>query len=168
MPGPPPKPAAKRQRSRRRMGFDIGVVSAAGTAPPTPRGLSAQAQTAWTGYWSDVVSGVMRRSDSTLALRWSRNLDRYHRLLGVADKEPLVTGSTGQPRPNPLYDLVAKFEASIKEDEKQLGIGPLNRLRLGVALSESAKSLADLNAEAENDQDDFRAGLACSDGDDPA
>lgn len=47
----------------------------------------------------------------------------------------MVVGSTGQPRPNGLYDLVFKIEASIREDEKQLGIGRANRLRLGVALS---------------------------------
>lgn len=60
----------------------------------------------------------------------------------------MVVGSTGQPRPNGLYDLVFKIEASIREDEKQLGIGPANRLRLGVALSESATSLAEINTEA--------------------
>jgi hypothetical protein len=60
-------------------------------------------------------------------------LDRYHRLVAEADKEPMVTGSTGQPRPNPLYDLVLKIEASVRADEKQLGIGLSNRLRIGLA-----------------------------------
>lgn len=162
MPGPPPKSAARRQRSRRDMGVDIGALSKPGSAPPMPRGLCRQAQTAWTGYWKDVVSGVMRPSDATIVLRWVKNLDRYHRLLSEADGSPIVAGSMGQPRPNPVYDLVFKFEVSIKDDEKQLGIGPLNRLRLGVALSESAKSLADLNLEAEIDaanNDDPRATL---------
>jgi len=74
-----------------------------------------------------------------------RNVDRYYRLLAEADSEPVVAGSTGQPKGNPLYDLALKIEASIKEDEAQLGCGPLNRLRLGVALTESAKSLKELN-----------------------
>ena len=134
MPGPAPKAAARRQRSRRDMGSDIGLVRAAGSAPPMPRGLCRQAQTAWKGYWADVLSGVMRASDGTLIGRWVRNLDRYHRLLAEADRSPMVSGSTGQPRTNPIYDLAFKIEASIKDDEKQLGIGPLNRLRLGVAL----------------------------------
>lgn len=151
MPGPAPKPAAKRQN---RVTRDIGSVGAAGIAPRMPSGLCRQAQDAWRGYWGDVLSGVMRQSDAPLVLRWSRNLDRYHRLLAEADREPVVTGSTGQPRTNPIYDLALKVEASIKDDEKQLGIGPLNRLRLGVALSESAKSLADLNAEAEGDAEE--------------
>ena len=161
MPGPPPKSAARRQRSKRDIGGDIGSVETIGIAPPLPAKLCLQAVDAWNSYWGDVLSGVMRQSDATLVLRWVQNLDRYHRLLAEADRSPMVKGSTGQPRSNPVYDLVFKIEASIKDDEKQLGIGPLNRLRLGVALSEGAKSLADLNAEADDDEDndDPRSGL---------
>ena len=163
MPGPPPKPAARRQRGRRRN--DFGLVRAASKPPTMPRGLCRQAQDAWSGYWTDVVSGVMRRSDAPIVLRWIKNLDRYHRLIGEADKSPLVVGSAGQLRASPLYDLAFRIETSIRCDEQQLGIGPLNRLRLGVALGESAKSLAELNAEAEDDaegDDDIRVALISS------
>jgi P27 family predicted phage terminase small subunit len=143
------------------MGADHGIVDIIGVAPPLPAKLCQQAVDAWHSYWGDVLSGVMRQSDAPLVLRWVQNLDRYHRLIAEADREPMVSGSTGQPRSNPVYDLAFKIEASIKDDEKQLGIGPLNRLRLGVALSEGAKSLADLNAEADDDEedDDPRSGL---------
>jgi hypothetical protein len=154
MPGPPPKAAARRQRSRRDIGTDISAPRHPGRPPAMPRGLCQPAQTAWTAYFKDVVSGVTRPSDTPLVQRWARNLDRYHRLLAEADREPIVGGSMGQPRANPIYGLVLKIEQSIKEDEQQLGIGPLNRLRLGVALFESAKSLADLNAEAESAEND--------------
>jgi P27 family predicted phage terminase small subunit len=158
MPGPI-KPPGKRIN---RITKDIGAVTAAGDAPRMPTGLCRQAQNAWKEYWSDAVSGVMRPSDTTLVLRWVTNLDRYHRLASEADRAPMVTGSTGQPKANPLYDLVFKVEASIREDERQLGIGPFNRLRLGVALSERAKTLADLNAEAQhaNQDDDPRGTLS--------
>ena len=125
-----------------------------------PAGLCSSAQTAWAAYWSDVTSGVMRPADVTVALRWVRNLDRYHRLVSKADREPMVIGSTGQPRPNPLYDLVFKIEASIREDEKQVGIGPANRLRLGAQLAETAETLAQINAEDISEGDDPRAALA--------
>lgn len=105
----------------------------------------------------------MRPSDDTLVGRWVKNLDRYYRLLAEADAEPVVAGSTGQPRPNPIYDLAYKIEASIKDDEKQLGIGPLNRLRLGVALTEGAKSLTELNAEADEHAEDDDPRLALAD-----
>lgn len=159
MPGPAPKSAARRQRGNRDMGADIGLVDKAGVAPRMPSGLCSAAEAAWDAFWNDALSGVMRNPDGALVLRWVKNLDRYHRLMAAADGEPIVTGSTGQYRVNPGYDLALKIEASIKADEAQLGIGPLNRLRLGVALQESAKSLADLNAEADDDDD--------SDDDDP-
>jgi hypothetical protein len=45
--------------------------------------------------------------------------------------------------------LVFRIEQSIRDDEKQLGIGPLSRARLAWAEVESRISLADLDAEAE-------------------
>jgi hypothetical protein len=89
-----------------------------------------------------------------VVLRWCRNLDRYYKLLETADATPQVTGSKGQTATNPLYILAYKIESSIRDDEKQLGVGPYNRLRLGLALSEGARSLADLNAEADVDDGD--------------
>ncbi len=125
-----------------------------------PRGLCEAAQQAWRGYWSDSVSGVMRPSDAVIALRWAANLDRYYRLIAEADREPMVIGSTGQTRENPAYGVALKIEASIKDDERQLGIGPLNRLRLGAHLTEAAETLADINAEVISAGDDPRAALS--------
>jgi hypothetical protein len=165
LPGPPPKPAQRRQN---RITKSLGMVHTAGKAPRMPRGLCKPAQDAWTGYWGDTVSGVTRESDTALVLRWVRNVDRYHRLIAEADRSPMVAGSTGQQRANPIYDLVLKIETSIKADEQQLGVGPLNRLRLGIAFSESAKSLAELNAEAEDDGADDPRLTLISDLEDPA
>jgi P27 family predicted phage terminase small subunit len=155
MPGPAPKDPAKRIRKTTR---SVGLVKAA-KQPPMPAKLCRQAQDAWRAYWADTVAGVMRLSDTALALRWVANVDRYQRLIAEADREPVVDGHKGQPRPNPLYTLALKIEESVKEDERQLGIGPLNRLRLGVALTETAKSLADLTAEADTGAEDPRVVL---------
>jgi hypothetical protein len=150
MPGPPQKHPGKRIRKTTK---SIGVISAAGKAPRMPSGLCQPASDAWRGFWSDVVSGAVQPSDTEVTLRWVANIDRYHRLLGEADRETMVIGSTGQPKPNPLYDLAYKIEASIRADEQQLGVGPLARLRLGVALSESVKSLTELNSEVPHGED---------------
>lgn len=129
--------------------------------PAAPAKLCAAAVEAWDAYWTDVIAGVLRPGDAPLVDRWVRNLDRYHRIIRLADQEPVVEGSTGQQKPNGLYDLAFKIEASIKADEQQLGIGPLNRLRLGVKFAEGAKSLSDLTVDAEEgDDDDPRAFLA--------
>jgi hypothetical protein len=70
MPGPPPKAAARRQRSRRDIGADLGAPQRPGRPPAMPRGLCRQAQAAWRAYWDDVVSGVTRPSDAPLVQRW--------------------------------------------------------------------------------------------------
>jgi P27 family predicted phage terminase small subunit len=145
MPGPAPKQPGKRIRRATRQ---IGVVSAAGKAPKMPSGLCQQAQDAWRGYFADVVSGVLRPADTPIVIRWVRNTDRYLRLLAEADREPVVAGSTGQAKPNPLYQLALAFEKSVREDELQLGVGPLSRLKLGAQLAEQAKTLSEINTEA--------------------
>ncbi|MEY9944898.1 hypothetical protein [Kitasatospora sp. GAS1066B] len=152
MPGPLPKPPEERQRRNAR---DLGTVTPPSDSPPdAPAGLGVDAVAAWVAYWGDVVAGVVRPADRSVATRWVRNVDRYHRVLALADAEPVVTGSTGQPKPNGLYDLAFKIEASVRADEQQLGIGPLSRLRLGVKIAETAASLADLTADAEGGADD--------------
>jgi hypothetical protein len=157
MPGPAPKPAADRQRSNH---TDLGLVYRPDQIPDPPSKLCVAAKEAWTAYWSDVVAGAVRISDTSLVKRWISNVDRYLRLMRMADQEPVVAGSTGQPKTNSLYDLAFKIEASIKVDEAQLGIGPLNRLRLGVKLAEGAKSLADLTEGEDDDDGDFDPRLA--------
>jgi hypothetical protein len=59
-----------------------------------------------------------------------------------------------------LYALALAFEKSIREDESQMGIGALSRLKLGAQLSEAAKTLADINTEAiHGTENDPRAAL---------
>jgi hypothetical protein len=159
VPGPPPKEPSK--RIRRQSGLSvIDGLGATAKAPPTPPDLCSEALKAWNEYWQDVVAGMVRVSDQALTERWIRNMDRYYTLLHLADADPMVAGVVGQTRPNPLYTLAYNIEASIKDDEKQLGIGPLNRVRLGLVLSESRKSLTELNAEAEiGEKTDPRAGF---------
>lgn len=149
MTGPPPKPPSKRIRKTTR---SLEVVSRV-NKPPMPRWLCAEVQAAWQAFWSDPVAGAMTPADTAVAIRWAKNSARRLKLIAEADREPLVSGSQGQARPNPLYRLAMLLEASIRADEQQLGVGPLNRLRLGLAVSESARSLADLNIEVQESDD---------------
>jgi hypothetical protein len=147
---------ARKPPSRRlnRNTKDVGVINEPGTAPTMPRGLCRQAQDAWTGYWEDDVSSIVKPSDLVLVHRWVRDLDRYYRLSAEADRQPFVKGSRGQDTYNTAYNLTAKLIASIREDEKQLGIGPLNRLRLGLVYGTATQTLADLTAEITISEED--------------
>jgi hypothetical protein len=150
LPGPPPKPPELRQRANKPVTRPVGALSNAGNPPRMPRGLCKSAQIAWVAYWNDVISGVTRESDTSLVLRWIKDVDRYHRLIAEADHAPMVTGSTGQQVVNPIYTFTLKLRAAIERDEAQLGVGPLNRMRLGAVFTETQKTLADLKREAQD------------------
>lgn len=133
-------------RNGQRMTFEL-VQGGQREVPKPPTNLRADIRKLWSAYWEDVVSGVVRPSEEMLVRRWISNWNRYRVLLDVADAQPMVTGSTGQLKEHPAYGLALKIEASIREDEKQLGWGPKNRADLGIALVEGNKSLAEMNAK---------------------
>ena len=110
-----------------------------------PDGLLESSLEQWDAYWEDPVATVQTGVDKALLLRWITNLDRYSRLIEAADLEPLKRNSQGESA-NPLYAVAFKIEASLKADEAQLGIGPLNRSKLGIAVVTERRSLADMNS----------------------
>lgn len=154
MPGPPPKPADRRQNRGRR---DLGLVSAAAAdlAIPAadPKWLAAT-RDAWVGYWeSPVASAVDRSSDLPGLERLFSLRDERERCYRSAKRARLVDGSTGQPVLNPLYKHMSTLDASILALEDRLGLSPMARLKLGVQIGQARRTLADLNAQAETDED---------------
>jgi P27 family predicted phage terminase small subunit len=123
---------------------DLQVV--AGTRFDPPEGISDQAVEAWNAYWADNVAQVQTPVDRPVLLRWVTEMDRYLRLVAEADRQPVVKGSQGQPVENPLYGVAYKALAVVQACEKQLGMGPLNRSALGIAVIAEVKSLAEMNA----------------------
>lgn len=131
----------------KRNGHKFELAPSSAQRPDPPAGLRADVLAVWDAYWLDPVSTVARTCDLAIVRRWITNVNRCATLLDAADAEPVVKGSTGQDRPNGLYELALKLEASIRVDEKQLGLGPKNRTGLGIAVITERKSLADLNAQ---------------------
>lgn len=143
----PPRKAHGRAVDKRNGAPDLTPVRAV-DAPlfPPPDDLRPDALEIWHGYWADRASGLLRDSDRGVVLRWITNVNRYLTVLAEADSEPVVSGSTGQPKPNGLYDLAYKIEDRVRQDEAQLGIGPKNGLSLGLLAIQERRSLADMNA----------------------
>jgi P27 family predicted phage terminase small subunit len=148
-----PKPPGKAIRPRVR---HVGIVSAPKLAPPPPpKGLLSGSRKRWEEFWrSDVSQTVDRASDMGKLERWIRAVDEYERVLKVFKTARLVKGSTGQPTLNPLASYLSTLEAQICKAEDAYGMSPIARLKLGIALGEAHKSLADLNAELEATNDD--------------
>jgi P27 family predicted phage terminase small subunit len=138
------KPAGMAVDRRNGRRAELAVVAGGRIEPPD--GLSEQALALWDCYWSDTISTVQTGADEGLLRRWVSEYDRYLRTSAEADKEPIVTGSTGQPTENPLYRIAYRALEAAERCERQLGIGPLHRSALGIAVLTERKSLADMNA----------------------
>lgn len=119
-----------------------------------PEGISEQALKIWDTYWDDAVATVATPVDRGLLLRWITEYDRYLRTVAEADRQPLVAGSTGQKVENPLYKIAYRALDAAERCERQMGIGPLHRSSLGIAVLTERRSLADMNARYGGDDVD--------------
>lgn len=109
------------------------------------RDWSDAAVAAWDRFWADPVAQALTEVDRVVLERWADHLDRAIKASFEADRQPLVTGSMGQPVENPRYAIAARAMGVVEKCEAQLGIGALNRARLGIAITTEAASLAALN-----------------------
>lgn len=102
---------------------------------------------AWSALWSDPVASALTPVDRPVLLRWADSIDRAARSLELADAEPIAKGSMGQAVESPHYGIADKALRVAAQCEAQLGVGALNRARLGIAILTERASLADLNAK---------------------
>lgn len=142
------------RRNGRRMELAAAVPLARFGLPKRTPPWSPSTRKAWAGLWADPVTRLLSVSDRPVLLRWADALERASRALVQADADPIATGSQGQPVENPLYGIADKALRVARECEQQLGVGALNRNRLGVEAASAMRSLAELNALLDDDQDD--------------
>jgi hypothetical protein len=147
------KPQPLRQNRETR---DVGVLVATHEPPPTPpppASLSPRLVEAWQAYWRSPLARLVSAETDLLALR--RLFELYQvreRLLRAFIANPEVPGSMGQMRVNPA--MAAIDETAILALEDRFGLNPRARLTLGVILGEAARSLSDLNADLDPDDDE--------------
>jgi hypothetical protein len=99
----------------------------------------------WKSLWDDErLSSVLSPVDRELVVRWAQAVDDQIKALVKAREDPVTTGSMGQEVPSPYFAIARQSEASAVTSEAQIGIGALNRARLGVALLTEQASLAAL------------------------
>jgi hypothetical protein len=130
--------------------------------PERPAGWRGETVQAWASFWADPVAAALTEVDEVVLLRWADHLDRAAELVAEADLAPVAKGSMGQPVENPRYGIAARSMAVVEKCEAQLGIGALNRARLGIAIISEKAALEDVNrrylqpAQLEEDEDDPR------------
>ena len=106
----------------------------------------------WENFWnSDLASAIDTKSDQQAVYRLATLIDERERIFKQAKKDRLVVGSQGQAVLNPLYSAMLKIDAEIRQLEDRLGMNPKSRISLGIQLGQMKKTLADLNADLEEE-----------------
>jgi hypothetical protein len=101
----------------------------------------------WAALWDDPVSSVLALVDREMVIRWITSTDAWITALGKAELEPVSRGSMGQEVPSPFYAIAKQHLDEIEKCEQQLGVGALNRARLGLTITTARRSLDDLNRD---------------------
>jgi hypothetical protein len=109
---------------------------------------------AWAALWDDPVAGALTPVDRPVLLRWADSIDRAARHLELGDADPIATGSMGQAVESPHYGIADKAVRVAQACEAQLGVGALNRARLGIAILAERESMDALNARIAGGADD--------------
>lgn len=130
--------------------------------PEREAGWRGETVQAWAKFWADPVAAALTEVDEVVLLRWADHLDRAALLVAEADLAPVAKGSMGQPVENPKYGIASRAMAVVEKCEAQLGVGALNRARLGIAIISEKAALEDVNRrylqpdQLEEDEDDPR------------
>lgn len=105
---------------------------------------------------ADPVSTMLQPVDEPVVIRWLDCLERAASALRRADRSPLVVGGNGQLTEHPSYQTAKTMLAEAAKCEAQIGVGALNRAKLGIETASAVRSLEDLNrALTEGDEDDY-------------
>jgi hypothetical protein len=152
--------AAVDKRNGRRMELSAGARLEYFACPLT-RASQAACDT-WEMAWADPVHEAWTPSDGPILKRYIEHWERAAKSARRADRKPVVLGSVGQPAEHPSYSTMARSIAVVERCEQLLGLGALNRERLGLTINDRKASLADLNERFaggnDNDDDDVRTG----------
>ena len=143
------KPAgtAVDRRNGERASVGAGVPLKRFALPRRSDGLKydLRTQRMWKALFDDqALSSVLLPVDRELVIRWAQAVDDWIKALESARAAPIAKGSMGQEVASPHFAVAGQAMGVIVECERQIGVGVLNRARLGIAILAERASLADL------------------------
>lgn len=116
---------------------------------PLPESVDVEPEvvTWWEDLWHSGLAQVIDGSDLDKLRRLAAYKNDWQKLRRVLDRtgEYVSTGSMGQATESPVVKQLHKVEKLIQDIEAQFGLDPLSRLRLGITLTDAAKSAKELN-----------------------
>lgn len=102
----------------------------------------------WKSLWDDErLAAALSPVDRELVIRWAQSVDDWIRAMDEGRRDPITEGRNEQPVASPWFAIAKQAMEVVAECEKQIGIGALNRARLGIALIAERSSLLDLAAK---------------------
>ena len=113
---------------------------------PAPSTLSEEGKQLWKrtqralreqGTWQDAT-------DPPLLEAWVRAVVLARSARALADREPIVAGSRGQPVANPLLKVAAESEARAMKYASELVLTPASRRKHGIEVKTADDDLAAL------------------------
>lgn len=155
-----PKPAGTAVNSRNGAQVQVaGAVSLKRFAlPRRSDGLDYDLRTRrmWKALFDDeALAAVLSPVDRELVVRWAQAVDDNLKALASARADPISRGSMGQEVASPFFAIAAQAMGVVVECERQIGVGALNRARLGIAILAERAGLADLAARFPGDGGGF-------------
>jgi hypothetical protein len=146
----------------RRNGRSVTLEAAAGGAlakfplPKRSDGLAydVRSRRMYAALWADPVSSALSLVDRELVIRWVESVDSWIKALISANEDPVTTGSMRQEVPSPWFAIAKQHLDAAVGVEQQLGVGALNRARLGLTIGQARKTLQELNADLDGEDDD--------------
>lgn len=116
--------------------------------PPVPVGIDTRL---WQQLWT---SGVSRAWDPAVdSIVVERYLHALRRWIDAQDEldllsSPITIGSQGQPVVHPITKVVDQLENRLAQLEKELGLTPMARARLGLTLGSAQLTAEQINKMA--------------------
>lgn len=145
------KPDALRQRGNRTLSVRLPGQNVERMIPPMPAGrwLKATRET-WEFLFQSDIADIIQPLDGALLKHWITCIDERDRAMAAFRAERYVAGSRGQTRLSPAWKLAQDLSTEIRMTEQQLGIGGLNRFRLGITMGQAAAVLNDRHDDGDD------------------
>jgi hypothetical protein len=140
------KPDGLRQRGNRTPSLRLSGENVERIIPPMPspgggrRWLQSTHET-WEFLFSSELADIIQPLDGALLKHWITCIEERDRAMSLFREQRFVSGSRGQTRLTPAWKLVQDLSVEIRQAEAQLGIGGLNRFKLGLTMGQAAAAL---------------------------
>ncbi len=105
-------------------------------APEAPTRWRVTVRREWDRLWASPLAHLLAHVPSAELFRLFELYETRAAAAAIVRREPMVAGSMGQQRANPLYDKIAAMDVAIERLADRIGLTPRAAFDLGVRLAD--------------------------------